>query len=91
MSKIVPVRIGDDVSAPYLFPNPVRDQTYLIINSEENKNWMVEIFDLAGKLIYTETVSLQKGNNTVPISLHEIPPGVYFFRNGVEAIKLLKY
>jgi hypothetical protein len=90
-STIVPVRLGDEMSAPYLFPNPVRDQTYLMISSDENKSLPIEIFDLAGHLIFTETVSLQKGNNAVPLSLGGLPTGVYMMRNGVDVIKLLKY
>ena len=91
LSKIVPVRIGDGVSTPYLFPNPIRDQTYLLINSDENIDKAIEIFDLAGHLIFIEMVSLQKGNNTVPLSLDNLPAGVYFLRNNLDVVKLLKY
>ncbi len=91
LSKIVPVRIGDGVSTPYLFPNPVRDQTYLMINSDENIDQAIEIFDLASHLIFTQTVTLQKGNNSVPLYLDGLPVGVYMLRNGSAVIKLLKY
>ncbi|MBK9639035.1 MAG: T9SS type A sorting domain-containing protein [Bacteroidetes bacterium] len=91
LSKIVPVRIGDDASTPYLFPNPVSDQTYFMINSDENIDQTIEIFDIAGHLIFTQTVTLQKGNNSVSIYLGGLPAGVYMMRNGTAVIKLLKY
>lgn len=90
-SKIVPVRIGDGVSTPYLFPNPVSDQTYFIINSEENTDQTIEIFDLAGHLIFTQAVTLQKGNNSFALNLDGLPAGVYMLRNESAVIKLLKY
>ncbi|MFN0189341.1 MAG: T9SS type A sorting domain-containing protein [Bacteroidia bacterium] len=90
-SKIVPVRIGDGVSTPQLFPNPVHDQTWAMIYSIESSHTILEIMNTAGQIVFSQSVSLQEGNNSVPLQLGLLPEGVYFLRYGLDVIKLVKY
>ena len=90
-SKIVPVRIGDGVSTPQLFPNPVHDQTWVMLYANESKLSVLEIMNTAGQIILSQAVSLQEGNNTVSLQFGLLPEGVYFLRYGLDVIKLVKY
>ena len=90
-SKIVPVRIGDGVSTPQLFPNPIHDQAWLMLYANESSHSILEIMNTAGQIVSSHAVSLQEGNNTVSLQLGLLPEGVYFLRYGLDVIKLVKY
>lgn len=91
LSKIVPVRIGDSVSTPQLFPNPIHDQAWVMIFANESSHSILEIMNTAGQIVSSHAVSLQEGNNTVSMELGFLPEGVYFLRYGLDVIKLVKY
>ena len=90
-SKTVPVRIGDGVSVFNVYPNPVHDEATLVIRSEEYTTGLVEIFDAAGKRIYSDIVEVQQGENGFIIDLNSFDAGVYSVRFGEKVIRLMKY
>jgi hypothetical protein len=45
------------------FPNPFKEQTTLSIESDVQRTASLELFDLSGRLISTERISLQAGTN----------------------------
>lgn len=89
-SKIVPVRTGENVSPVQIFPNPVHNQTWVMLFSNETTTSVLEIMNTSGQLVFSRTVSLQEGNNSVSLQLESLPNGVYFLRYGLEVMKLIK-
>lgn len=90
-SPVVPIRLGDNVSGVQIYPNPVRDQAWLLIQSDKAINTVLNIYDPAGKLVFSNAVQLQKGSNGINIDLSTLPSGVYFLRYEAEVMRLIKY
>lgn len=90
-SPVVPVRIGDGVSGLQIYPNPIRDQAWLLIPSDKANDTVLNIFDPAGKLVFSNAIQLQKGSNGINIDLSTLPSGIYFLKHEAEVIRLMKY
>ncbi len=64
-----------------IYPNPFINEFYIRINSNENKEINVYIFDLTGKLISkTDKIKVSTGNSKINFSdeLSNLKPGIYF-------------
>ena len=71
-----------------LFPNPVTSQ--LNINIEINGIMKVEMYDILGKIVYSQEFNnLQAGNQVIPIQTNQLNNGVYIvsIRNGQQVYK----
>jgi hypothetical protein len=78
-------------------PNPFRDETAIKLELADNQDITLNIFDLTGKTIYSQTSQYEVGTQFVRINKNNIQEaGTYFYRletsNG-ESIsgKLIKY
>lgn len=68
-----------------LYPNPFTPSTQLVITATGNQKGSVLISDIRGNIVSTQSVSLQKGINTVsPHELTALPSGIYFIKVSVE-------
>ena len=67
------VLIGD----PY--PNPFHDETTISISSEENQNVNIFVYDITGKIISNETVSLLNEQHEVKIG-KDLQRGLYLVK-----------
>ena len=62
-----------------LYPNPVNDNLYVkLINPEENDNIKLDVLDVTGKIVLTE--SLNNNNNEGKINLSSLDKGYYLVR-----------
>lgn len=61
-----------------VFPNPASDLINLSVNFEEAKKVEVEISNVLGKKIITETLNFKEGNNTHSININSLAKGMYF-------------
>jgi hypothetical protein len=59
-------------------PMPVKDDLNLEFNSEPGAECIVSIFDLAGKLIYSETILSETDISKTSINVSELANGMYF-------------
>ena len=75
----MPVRIskGNDLR---LYPNPVNGQLTLQISSESVGDETVRIYDAAGRMLKTSTVTLARGMNSKVIDISLLSKGVYFVK-----------
>lgn len=89
-SKIVPVRTGDSVSGVNVYPNPVEDQAWLVLNSNEYKAQLIELFDATGKLVFSDIVELQSGTNGFSIDMRSFEKGIYLLKIDAETVRLTK-
>lgn len=61
-----------------LAPNPNTGTFNLFIQSPLNSSPFIHLIDLSGRILYSQTISLQEGYNQIEISKPELPSGVYF-------------
>ncbi|MCD4736282.1 MAG: T9SS type A sorting domain-containing protein [Bacteroidales bacterium] len=77
-----------------IYPNPVNDHFIIHFNKHEPKPFAVRIFDLQGKLISFQTISLTPEQNNFRIETSTLHSGIYIAKlhsnDGVATFKILK-
>jgi subtilisin-like proprotein convertase family protein len=59
-------------------PNPVQDDANIIFSSSKVSTCQINIYDLSGKLLYKENVSLTKGLNEININTKQFANGLFY-------------
>ncbi len=78
-----------------VYPNPLTETTALTINTTENEEFVISVFNLSGRQILSKTVGCNMGENTISLSeLNGLTKGIYFINiagtNYNNSIKLVK-
>ncbi len=74
-AKVVDLgRTGSAVSA---YPNPFQNQFAVNLTSAVAEAAVITVTDMTGKTVYTTTAQLQKGTNTLNVTLKDQPAGIY--------------
>lgn len=61
-----------------VFPNPVQNSAYFEIASIEDKEGIISVYDIYGRLcVYNNSAKIAKGNNHLRIDTAELAPGIY--------------
>ena len=60
------------------YPNPATDFIMLPINSEIDLQTDVNVFDVNGRVVATQTMKLFKGYNRLNIDINDLSDGIYF-------------
>lgn len=71
-----------------IYPNPATNYIYLDFHDPVKLNDPIEILDLSGKVVYSQSVS--GSSSVIKTHLQNLKPGVYFIRvnvNGNESVK----
>lgn len=69
--------ISDDSESRFaLFPNP-SSGNLTIWGAFENSQWQLQLFDLAGRLVWKQTIQTRTGQARLPISFQSVAPGMY--------------
>jgi hypothetical protein len=55
----------------------MHDIGYVYIESKTDENAQIEVVDLYGRTIYTQSTTLQAGINASQIALNDLMPGYY--------------
>lgn len=73
---------ADDIvpSSLTIFPNPCESNTIVQINSPDNENATLNIYDAAGIMVQQINLSLQKGVNEINVPVENISSGIYVMR-----------
>ncbi|MEO1260832.1 MAG: T9SS type A sorting domain-containing protein [Bacteroidota bacterium] len=71
---------------PVLFPNPVQtgEKATLTVELENESEVSVTVFDTTGRLVYTTTEYLAKGQQQIAILTNNLIPGTYFVQTTTE-------
>lgn len=81
-----------EVSAPSfsmsLYPNPATDFAQLEINMVQSGRYNVEVFDMLGKSVYSQSFTGMSGKNILPISTRAMKSGIYMVRTMVNGESL---
>lgn len=60
-----------------LYPNPANEKVYLDLISMMGGEYTIQLMDMNGKLIQSNTFNAQKGKNEFQVSLNGIETGIY--------------
>lgn len=64
-----------------VYPNPASDKVFLYINASVAEKVDVSIVNAAGKLVHTETISVQAGNNNYQLNINkQLVAGAYVIK-----------
>jgi hypothetical protein len=75
-SNIIFIReLSTDILSVY--PNPNQGQATLYCYSPKNRLLNLQLYQLDGKMVFAKIVSVKKGNNTIPLDLQNLSPGIY--------------
>lgn len=61
-----------------LAPNPAKGEFYLLINSNINETFNMNIVDVAGRVVYERKVDVENGFNNYTINDFKLSQGIYF-------------
>jgi hypothetical protein len=79
-SNVVKLKAGNEITA-LIYPNPATDHTYLSFSSLTEGNTSIQLFNSAGQLLRSKTISFHKGDNVFEVSLEGLPKGMYVVRS----------
>lgn len=70
----------DDENSNYvsLYPNPANNQVICSVYSSEETSLSVEIANYLGQKIYTSTIAIGNGFNTIPLNVSQYQSGIYY-------------
>ncbi|MDD4218092.1 MAG: T9SS type A sorting domain-containing protein [Bacteroidales bacterium] len=73
---------GASLELSGLYPNPVKDEFYVLVKAIENTIAKIFITDVSGKLIYQKQIVLQSGENLITLNASNYAPGFYILTIG---------
>ncbi|TXB66795.1 T9SS type A sorting domain-containing protein [Vicingus serpentipes] len=77
-SNIESVKIETSFDLLALYPNPVQGESYLSFNTNTRSNVLLEIHDISGKIVLSNTYTSEKGENRFIIATGNLTKGMYF-------------
>ncbi len=91
-SKIALINIIADGRAFYIYPNPAKDNVYIVLNAQNNKQAEIRITDQNGRQVYRKQ---EQTGNQYKINVSTLQAGIYRLQvitnEGVKSIKFIKY
>lgn len=81
-----PTEITNVTSAHSISINPIgiasSDQMKLAYTTDDNGNYVLNIYDLSGRVLHNETINATNGSEEITISNLHLAPGMYFVKFG---------
>ena len=78
-TDIVSAAIAGDksINSVDFFPNPAKDKTTLIITSANEQKLIIDIYDVLGRKVLSDTRQLNKGVNNIDFDTRNLASGTY--------------
>ncbi len=76
-SNVVAVNINAPIYNLHIFPNPVKDNLFIQLKNNRAESIIVQVADLAGKVISQQQIRVQAGSNNFSISTSLLKRGNY--------------
>lgn len=94
-SKIVPVTLLAYVGNIKTYPNPVKDQLYILFNMQNSSNAELRITDATGKTVHRQHVDAAQNNSAIGVNVANLGKGVYYVvlitNNGIQKTQFIKH
>lgn len=63
-----------------LYPNPAMQDLTIYLESDQDREISIGLYDNMGKLIANQPALIQKGSNAIPVNVEQLSGGMYTFR-----------
>jgi len=77
-----------------IFPNPSSEPATLYIEANRNANVELQLFDISGKMLFSQNMTLSQGKNETPLKTDRLDSGAYLvalkFESGSVYRKLIR-
>lgn len=92
-SEVIQVQTVTESDKVFLYPNPANNYLQLSLYADNNKNIKIEVMNMAGNKLYTNTAVLSKGANNFTINeTAKWQPGMYLLAITLEnRVQWLKF
>ena len=77
LNNVQVVLTSDDVN---VFPNPATTEINVAVQMKKEGDQEIQIVDLAGRLVYSQTQNFYEGQNQFKMPLDNLPTGFYFVK-----------
>ncbi len=85
--------LSEVVNEVAVFPNPANEFIDISVNASENNLSELQLLDMSGRLVYTETMDIVKGPNQKRVDVSTLSKGVYLLNiissSDVSRIKII--
>jgi len=75
---------ANEVTINNVYPIPANEKLYLNVNAPLNKNLIVLVSDVTGKILIKQPVSVVTGNNTIKADISKLASGMYILKLSCE-------
>ena len=81
VNEVLDIEKVNGIQMGHAYPNPFSDITNFTFNLDRSAEIGVQMFDITGKLVYTENTGKKPaGKNNVSINAGNLPAGMYMYR-----------
>ncbi|MGK0388049.1 MAG: hypothetical protein ACI94Y_000777 [Maribacter sp.] len=89
------INCGNSIIINAVFPNPVRNNLNIVLNSLEDRPVVLQVVDVTGKIILEEKHVINEGNNDVVLRTEKLSKGLYFINindeEGTRKVKTVRF
>ena len=93
-SKIVPVTLKPYAGLLKAYPNPVKDQLFVLFNIQHTTKAQLRISDASGKIVYSQLLNTAQNNSAISINVSALSKGIYHVQlitdKGVQQTQFMK-
>ena len=90
-SKVVSVNFSSKNDGKMaIYPNPTRDVLRVDLNATEAATTLIQITDLMGRVVLSQSVTINKGANLLPFNVASLPSGAYFVKINGDVTRFVK-
>jgi hypothetical protein len=78
---------GANAQLPVIYPNPTTGNCALVLNLSQAENISFVLYDGLGKVVIQDTITVNAGQNILPVQTKGLPAGMYFLKLNGKAIQ----
>lgn len=79
-SNVITIKIADPLFNLSAYPNPAKNKLNVKTSSNGNSTITIQVNDLLGIVVWSKIISVNNGENVIPLDVSKLPAGSYFLR-----------
>ena len=77
-SKVVPVALSIYTGTLKVYPDPAKDELFVLFKMQSINKAQLQITDVLGKIVYSNTINNDQQNNIAVVDISLLSKGIYF-------------